>query len=416
MKRLIKKAMENKLIKDNLILFIGTLILNVLGFAFHFYMGRALGPADYGALGVLLAIAYLMLIPMGTIQTGIANFTAKFKTSKEYGKISYLYKRASVRFGIISIASFILFLLISKPLAEFLKISWSSTIVVSFFLIFVFLLSVTRGTLQGLQKFTSLSFNLIIEGFVKFISGVVLVLIGFKVDGAIGSIVLAYFIAYLIGFYPIKKLLKIKGEEFNTKEVYAYTLPVLLMLVSLTMFYSVDIVITKHFFSLVDAGYYSALALLGKIVFFGSMSITQVMFPKLSESFVNKDGKHKKLLFYSLGLISLFALSVILVYFFVPGIVVNILYGEEYITITKMVWIFGLFMGLFSMVYALAFYQISKHKTSFIWILFLFNILEAVLLWMFHSSILQVGWILVSLMAVLFIILLGKTVLEKQNA
>ena len=70
------------------------------------------------------------------------------------------------------------------------------------------LLPINRGTLQGLQRFKGLSLNLVIEGTVKLFGGIILVLLGFGVYGAIISIVLAYVIPYFAGFYPLKDILK----------------------------------------------------------------------------------------------------------------------------------------------------------------------------------------------------------------
>ena len=86
----IKKQVKSKFLKDNIVLLIGMTILNVLAFLFHFYMGRKLGPADYGILGTILSLVYLLGISFNTIQTSIAKFVSKFKTKKEYSKVSYL--------------------------------------------------------------------------------------------------------------------------------------------------------------------------------------------------------------------------------------------------------------------------------------------------------------------------------------
>jgi O-antigen/teichoic acid export membrane protein len=362
-----------------------------------------------------------MLVPMNTIQTGISNFTSKFKINNEYGKIKYLFVRSTKKLIRISFIAWILFLLISKPLSIFLNIPLKAVLVTSLFLVVAFLLPVVRGLLQGLQKFGAFSFNLVTEGVVKFFGGILLVLVGFGVNGAIGSMILAYLIAYLVGMYLFKKLIKVNEEKFDTKEVYAYALPILVMLISLTLFYSIDMVIVKHFFNNVDAGYYSALSLLGKVVFFGSVSITQVMFPKISESCAGNDNKHKKILFQSLGLVIIFSTAVVLMYLMFPQLVVNILYGKAYLSITPLVWLFGLFMGLFSIVYALAFYHVAMNKTKFVYLLFLFNIIEVALLWMFHDSLLQVITTLCYLMGVLLVVLLisalagGKSVKSINN-
>ena len=85
---MLEKFKANPLIYDNLILFSGTTLVNFLAFLFHFYMGRVLGPADYGVLGVILSIITIMGIGLNTLQTGITKYTSDLNAKKEYSKIS----------------------------------------------------------------------------------------------------------------------------------------------------------------------------------------------------------------------------------------------------------------------------------------------------------------------------------------
>ena len=50
---------DKALIKDNFVLFLATFVLNVLAYVFHIFVGRFLGPGDYGIFGSLLSLIYL---------------------------------------------------------------------------------------------------------------------------------------------------------------------------------------------------------------------------------------------------------------------------------------------------------------------------------------------------------------------
>ena len=75
------------LIKDNFFIFIAFNLANLIGFFFQFYMGRVLGPSDYGILGTLLALVYLFNVFVLAIQTSIAKFVSDLKVKNEYNKI-----------------------------------------------------------------------------------------------------------------------------------------------------------------------------------------------------------------------------------------------------------------------------------------------------------------------------------------
>ena len=79
------KIKDNKeFLKDNFILFSGLFILNILGYFFHFYAGRKLGPEDYGIFGSLLSLIYIILMPLNSLQTIISKFVSNFKVKNDY--------------------------------------------------------------------------------------------------------------------------------------------------------------------------------------------------------------------------------------------------------------------------------------------------------------------------------------------
>src|SRR3989344_1622923 len=158
-----KKNLKNSLVRENFFFFLATNILNVFAFLFHFYMGRKLGPEDYGVLGVLLALIYLFNITSGTIQSSIAKFTSIFKAKKNFKKIKFLLRNSVKKLFFYGILFNLTFILISPLLAKFLHIPVLPLIILSFMISFEFILPVVRGALQGLQKFNNLGFNLILE-------------------------------------------------------------------------------------------------------------------------------------------------------------------------------------------------------------------------------------------------------------
>ena len=401
----LKKNLKNSLVRENFFFFIATNVLNLFAFIFHFYMGRVLGPANYGIFGVILAIVYFFAITATTIQTSIAKFVAKFEVKKEHGKINFLLKNSIKRLMIYGVILNIIFILINPFLTKFLKIPILPLIIISFMITFEFLLPIVRGTLQGLQKFNSLGVNLILEGVIKVFFGIILVLTGLSVNGAVIAVVFSYVIPFLIGNYTLKYIKKNKLTRFNTKEIYTYTLPVLIMLISLTAFYSIDILLVKHFFTNEEAGYYSAAGLIGRILFFGSLSISQVMSSKVAGLYENKKS-HKPLLKRSLFIILILTIPALILYYLFPELIINILFGKSYLIIRRLIFFSGIMMTLFSLIYMISFYNISIHKTMFIYLLILFNLLEIIMIYLFHNSLLQIFISISILLAILLIILI----------
>lgn len=401
--------------RNSLILFMCTMFLHLSGYIYHLFMGRMLGPADYGILGSLQALIYIMVIPFNTIQTSITNFIARFKVRKEEEKISYLISYSLKKWSIYGLVTMLLFFAISPFIASFLKIpSLTPLFILGVFMFSAFLLAIGRGTLQGFQKFSQLGFNYAFEGIVKVIAGLSLVYFGFKVNGAAaGGFTIPYAACFLISLFFLIPLRKKKKEKFDTSHMAKYSFPVLLMMIATTAMYTIDMILVKHFFNDVDAGYYAALSLIGKIVFFGSMSIALVMFPKVAELHESK-GNYKRTLRKSLFLTSAFCALVTLCYFVFPKLMVAALFGSKYASIIPLIGPFGFFMSMVSLTYLLAYYNISLNKKKFMYILIPLVILEAVLITLFHSSITQIIYTLICLGVVMFVSMLLVTKIQKN--
>ena len=316
---------------------------------------------------------------------------------------------------IIGIGITIIYLLLSPLIASFLKIdNLTPVMVISSYLLIALLLPITRGIIQGLQRFTQLGISFILEGITKLGLGVLLISIRMGVSGAILAFTFAYVFPFILTLYFLKNIFTKEKRKFDSEKIYKYSFPVAVMLVSLTGFFTIDILLVKHFLSAVEAGYYAAITLLGKVIFFGSMSVSLVMFPKIAELYaIKKDTR--KLMLKSLFMVFLFSFVVTVLYFLFPGFVVNILFGSEYLEIANLIGLFGLFMSIFSLVYVLSFYNISIQRSKFIYILVLFNIVEGGLIYLFHDSLIQIINILIWLIILLFLVLVIYTYLDKNE-
>ncbi|MDD5178468.1 MAG: oligosaccharide flippase family protein [Candidatus Nanoarchaeia archaeon] len=403
-KQRLGKLMGNEIIRDNFVLFVCVTIFNVIGYLFHFFAGRLLGPEDYGVFAVLLSILYLSNVILTVIQTSITKFASDLKADK--GILSYLFVNSLRRLSFYGSLLTIVFFIISPWLAKFLKIDnvWPVLITGTFFFL-SFIVSVNRGMLQGLQEFKKLGLSYICEGIIKLISGVVLILIGLGSSGAVLAFSISYLGAFLITLLPLKSLFYTQKVHFDTKQVYKYSFWVLIALSLLTLMYTIDVVLVKHFLDPLSSGYYGALSLMGKIIFFGTLSVSMVMFPKSSELFEAK-GASKHIMYKSLGLVLLFGIPVTLFYFLFPEFAINLLFGKSYFGMAPYMWVYGATMTLFSLTYVISFYLLSIKQYIFLLILGVFVVLEAVIIWLFHSTIGVVAYIMLGLMFALFIIMM----------
>src|SRR3989344_5381717 len=358
LENIIQKIRKDTLVKQNTILFAGTMTLNVLNYFYHFSVGRILGPADYGILGAFFSIMYILFAPVNSIQTILAKFTADFLAKNEPGKVSYLLKRSLAVLSYISIGIFLIFLIFSKQIANF-----------------------------GLA--------------------IILIYLGFNLYGAITAITIALLFSFLFAFYYLKKAIPNDFIKIDSKSIYNYSLPVLITMTVITAMYTTDVILVKHFFEPITAGLYAAASLLGKIIFFASYSFSWVMFPKIAEAH-SKGEPYKHIFHKSLLFVALLSAIAVIIYWLMPHFIVNLLFGEQYIGITNLIAPFGLAMGLFSVAFVVANYYLSINRIKFIYVLTAFLLIEILSIWFFHETLEQVVNILlitmITLVTVLFLV------------
>ena len=409
-----KRLVGSRFIKDNFYLFFGTSVMSAFAFFFHFYMGRVLGPEGYGVLGVLLALVGFITIPLQTLQVSIAKFSAALNIKGKKEELAYLYDASLKKLNKLFLLLFFVSLGFNFFLSSFLGVDYWLLFVVSLMLLLVPILSVSRGFLQGLQMFKGLAISLSLEGISKFFLGVFIVLIGFDVGGAITAVAMSFLFVSIYNYVKLKNYVFGKIKKFETEKLYTYVWPVLLTLILLVSFYSIDLVLVKHFFNNVEAGYYAVINLMGKIVLFVSFSIIDVMFPKAVE--LRENGKsHNGVLLKSFILMLIMLVPLIGGYFLFGEFLVGVLFGESYSTVGSLIGFYGLFMGGVALSKLFCMYLLSFRKFVFIYFLVIANIFEILLIFLRHESLAQVVYSLALLGVSLFVVTAFISFLSGKN-
>jgi len=203
------------------------------------------------------------------------------------------------------------------------------------------LISIGRGTLQGMKKFKSLGINSVLEVLLKLILGIVLVYFGFKANGAIFGFMLATLISYLF-IFPLLRDVLVKrvdrdiDNKVDIKEFYKSIFFILISTVIFSLISYTDIILVKHFFSSSDTGFYSAAAQIGRIILFFPGAVGIVIFPRLSEKYTKKENINITF-FKGSAIIALISVGFLTVYYFFPGFLMNLIYGSKYLAASSLI-------------------------------------------------------------------------------
>jgi O-antigen/teichoic acid export membrane protein len=377
-------------------LFVGSLFVGFINYCYQFVMARMLSVPDYGELQSLLSLLSIITVFSSALSLVVVKYTTEFVAEKNLNKVYSLFLLFSKKIFWMSILFYVIFAIFSSLFSKFLNLhSVTSLLIIGLAFVFGFLGTVSLSLLRGMQKFKEFSLLSLIQAVLKLFFSLLLVKLGFSINGAVGAVVLAAFFAYLFSFYPIRFLFKQKKEFVQGKKILAYSLPVFFTLLSTTLLWSTDIIMVKHFFSAQIAGEYAAISMLGKIIFFVIGPVASVMFP-LAAGAHAAFGFPAKILKKALFLTSFIGGAMILVYWLFPELVIRLLVGEKFLAMSPYLAYYAFAMFVYSLVSLLAnyFLSIGKIKATYFVIFGAFVQVFGILI--FHQSISQILWVLVA--------------------
>jgi len=354
----------------------------------------------------LFSIVYILSLFAESIQTIITKYVS---SETDSGKIKNVLKRSLKKALKISVALFVLYALISIPLASLLKIPYSLVLLTGLMVFIVFTIPLTRGILQGKKQFSALGFNMILEGLLKVGIAVLLALIGWRVYGAILGLIAGTFIALILSFIPLRKILSSKEKRAKTKEIYKYSTPTFVIIFTILVFFSIDVIMAKIVFSPNVAGAYAIASILGKTIFFGTNPISRAMF-SFSSSEKNKK-KYENLFFNALIITLLGIFAALIIFFFFSDLIVSIFSGKNVPLADSILFYLGIAISLISLANLNLLYKLSIGKTKGFQYLPLFILIEIVLLWYFSANLFQFSLAFINASAIFLwfsTVILGK--------
>lgn len=404
MRRIVTVLQESVFVRNSIVLFSGTMVMNVLNYGFHFLLGRLVEPEVYGAVQSLIALLAIISVPaaaLGMVATKYAAI-AKARDDQDFGwdLFSYLNKRI-IKYGWPLVVGG---LLLTPLVQSFLRIDdWFAISLLWVLSALTFFSSASIGILSGWQRFGSVNRANITTSSVKIFVGVVLAWLGFGLDGIIFGIVLAGVIGYIVSVrglrflrHPAEESEREKTESenvpFDFSSVRGYVGTAFMGTLGLVALGNIDIVLAKHSLAPEIAGVYGALVVVSKVIFFVTGVIASVLFAMSSEAVEkNKNQPQNFSVFWmALALTTLISIVAVAIYFLVPNFVMSVFFGDKYLMAAPMLGWFGLVAGLYAVV-NLILQQLLSMQVTFAaqWLLGIV-VVESFAIFFFGSSIISI--------------------------
>lgn len=396
MKLLLKRVIDSQLARGSFLVFIASNTASFGNFLYNLFMGRLLQPEEYGDLGAVFSMMILLSVPLSIMSLAIVKIVAELFGRRKIGMINYFFQSYTIRLFLLGIICAVIIFLFSPIISGFLRLDTNYPILI---LAVYFLIgppsTLNRGILQGTLRFFYIAVNGFIDVGLKLIIATILVLLNFGLLGALAGPLASVFVVYLLSYTEIRWILhKNKEKKHEVSPVfnwfsYKTFFPVIVTTLSLTIFFTADVILVKHFFSRETAGGYVALATIGKIIFYAVGPIISVMFPLIS----NRASQGISYIMPLMGtLVVALTLSVFMVfiYFLFPQILVNMLYGNRFVYISSYLGVFSLFITIYTLNSILTYFLLSVSYYKPLYILFIISLLQSVFICLFHHTLIEI--------------------------
>jgi O-antigen/teichoic acid export membrane protein len=305
---------QSTLVRQNLVLFLGGFTAGVGGFVYHSIAGRTLGPRQYGEVAALVGLYTVGSVANLTLVLILARYAADLDAAGRLGAIRHIVRRTSLLLVLPTVAFVLVTTALAVPIARFenfdspIPVIWLGVAIAAYCYT-----AVPRGVLQGTQRFTALSANLGLELVVRLATLALLLGVGLAVTGSMIAIAAGVTVAYLIGSFTLRDLSTAEREPVQMRTMVSFGVTAAAGTLGIMLLYNLDVVLAEHYLNKFDGGIYGSLNKIEVIVYYGTLSVSQVLFPRVVEAISTR--RHPaRLLLLSAGLMTVLGLGAVVVF------------------------------------------------------------------------------------------------------
>ena len=391
---MIKKILQDQFLKHNFIYFTGSMILGVINYAYHPVMSRLMTVEDFGETQAIISLSLLSGLFLGFYPSLVTNHVANNQDGEELN--DFLAGVFTLVLP-ISIGIFLLVILFSGALQRFFYFS-SPYPLFSLGVLYLFSVNASfrSSYLHGRKRFSTVSLASITQAGSRLFFAVVLVLLGWRVFGAITALVLAQICGLAYLYLRTRKSIKIKTVSVKhlpivwgkLKPYLPYAGLLLIATMTITFFYSADVLFVKRFFPPAEAGLYSGIASIARVIFFLTAPIGGVLFP----SIIMKNGHHEnaRLLIKSLLVVAVLGGAFWLIIWQASAFVIKTFIGVRYLDQALLLPLLGLLLLSVSLANILVMYYLALRQYFILYACLAGAVLTIILMLIRHQTLEQV--------------------------
>jgi O-antigen/teichoic acid export membrane protein len=374
-------------------------ITGLLGFVFQALISHQLRPSDYGAAFAAMTLLTFVALPAGALTLMMARETSRDRAAGHSAMSVALLRSGNRTLLVAGVLLSVVFAIGSPRIGAFFSVPTEFVLAVAAGMPVTLALPLLMGELQGQQRFFLFSSVSVSQAVLKLVAAITLGLALGPV-GVVLGLAAAATISYGLVFWVLRRKLAMRLGMAWLRPALRYLALILPSTLALSVLLSADVLLVKHFFSSRAAGEYSAVAALGRAIFWGAAGVAVVLFPKVT--FHETQGRSgSQIVGVSLGLVAGGGLAGLAILALLAKPVLTAFAGPAYAAGASILPLYAIAMTLLGGASVMIATHQSRARAAFLTVLLPISAAEPVMIVAFHSSLLQVVWVVTLSMAAL---------------
>lgn len=383
----LRRLLANPIVVRNTLFLGANLLAGLCSYLLHSVVARLIGPAGYGIIASLIALSTVGLIPAHIIGTVVTSHVAHLGANGRMDRANDLVRRLTRLLLPVGAATTLLITVVAAPIATFLHVPATldvALIAVTFVVAFV--MPINSGAVLGLERYRWYAMSIALPPLLRLLMAALLAVVGFGLHGAVAGIALSALAAYALTFPPIVRLLRSGRAAFGPLvPLWRESVVTAIAITGITLLYTTDTLLAKHFLSDFHAGLYAAVTTTSKIILMLASGIICVLLPRFSMVVARSTNPIPAVVE---GLLAIGALCtpVAIGCALIPALVLHILIGPAFAVAAPYLPLYAGSNLLLAFAQVFIYYFLAAGSRRFIPVIVVCCGLHAVLIWVRHGN------------------------------
>lgn len=383
------RALRSEFVRHGVLVFAGTSLANLLNYFFHFILTRLLGVVAYGEMAALINAVALVALPGSVIMLIVVKFSAELHAVGDYAKVRTFSERVLAYSAILAAVVIAGGFAARSAIGTYLHVGNTSAVSASIVLLGILLVApAAKGLLQGVQDFKRFALASAIETGMKLLLGIGLVLLGYRVGGALAGFAAGTACGLVYAIFAIKTHWRSERVplHLDLRRLLQTTGGIAIATFALSVLINIDVPLVKHFFSPQVAGLYSGVNLGGKVLFFIVGFVPTLILPKAVARAVRGENPLPVLVRGS-AITLLISVCGLILFFAFPSIIMRVLAGSAFAGGGAYLFQYGIASALLAATTVVTTYKIALHRFDFVLPLLFVMICEVAAINLWHPTL-----------------------------